>query len=230
MLVIRTYCGADALMEAVRMSMLCKRCLLFLEAVRMGKARHVCFVGRSGWGWPRWQCVSYVTVRCVPRVSEGGVPTILRYQITNFLINIPTKFIYCHNSNVYWVITIAYKSSFQVSGTPARHQWLQSLIWPPLYIDGCPSFLSCDNIVISSNDTTFDILLRTSFTTPTAGGKAPGYVEPFIGSVCPLHVANFSFHSSPLFHQQNKIICREINWKINMIWICLYICIWNFSS
>ncbi|RVW75323.1 hypothetical protein CK203_052930 [Vitis vinifera] len=45
-LVIRMYCGADALMEAVRMSMLCKRRLLFLEAVRMGKARHVCFIGK----------------------------------------------------------------------------------------------------------------------------------------------------------------------------------------
>ena len=43
MLSIRMYCEADALMEAVRMSMLCKRCLLFLEAVRMGKAHHVCF-------------------------------------------------------------------------------------------------------------------------------------------------------------------------------------------
>ena len=48
MLVIRMYCGADTFMEAVRMSMLCKRRLLFLEAVRMEKARHVCFIGRSG--------------------------------------------------------------------------------------------------------------------------------------------------------------------------------------
>ena len=32
----------------VRMPMLCKRRLLFLEAVRMGKARHVYFIGRSG--------------------------------------------------------------------------------------------------------------------------------------------------------------------------------------
>ena len=38
MLVIRMYCGADALMEAVRMSMLCKRRLLFLEAVRIKSA------------------------------------------------------------------------------------------------------------------------------------------------------------------------------------------------
>ena len=38
MLVIRIYCGADAFMEAVRMSLLCKRRLLFLEAVRMGKS------------------------------------------------------------------------------------------------------------------------------------------------------------------------------------------------
>ena len=38
MLVIRVYCGADALMEAVRMSMLCKRRLLFLEVVRIQSA------------------------------------------------------------------------------------------------------------------------------------------------------------------------------------------------
>ena len=35
MLVIRMYCGADVFMEAVRMSMLCKRRLLFLKAVRI---------------------------------------------------------------------------------------------------------------------------------------------------------------------------------------------------
>ena len=36
---IRMNCGADALMEAVRMSMLCKRRSLFLEAVRkIGRA------------------------------------------------------------------------------------------------------------------------------------------------------------------------------------------------
>ena len=45
---IRMNCGADALMEAVRMPMLCKRRLPSLEAVEMGKARHVCFIGRSG--------------------------------------------------------------------------------------------------------------------------------------------------------------------------------------
>ena len=33
--VIRMYCGADAFMEAVRMLMLCKRRLLFLEAVQI---------------------------------------------------------------------------------------------------------------------------------------------------------------------------------------------------
>ena len=47
MLVIRMYCGADAFMEAVRMPMLCERRLLFFEAVRMGKTRHVRFIGRS---------------------------------------------------------------------------------------------------------------------------------------------------------------------------------------
>ena len=35
MLVIRMYCGADSFMEAILMSMLCKRRLLFLEAVRI---------------------------------------------------------------------------------------------------------------------------------------------------------------------------------------------------
>ena len=43
MLVIRMYCGADALMEAVRMSMLCKRRLLFLEAVRIKSAPYVLY-------------------------------------------------------------------------------------------------------------------------------------------------------------------------------------------
>ena len=75
MLVIRMYYGADAFMGTVRMPMLCKRRLLFLEAVQMGKAHYVCFIGRSEWGWPGWQCVPRVTVRYVPRVSEGVVPT-----------------------------------------------------------------------------------------------------------------------------------------------------------
>ena len=72
MLVIRMYCGADVFMEAVRMPMLCKRRLLFLEAVQIYKVRHVCFIGRSGWGWPGWQCVPCVTPRCVPRVTPDA--------------------------------------------------------------------------------------------------------------------------------------------------------------
>ena len=47
MLVIRMYCGADAFMESVRMSMLCKRRLLFLEAVRIKSAP--CVLYRKIW-------------------------------------------------------------------------------------------------------------------------------------------------------------------------------------
>ena len=48
--------------------------LIFLEVVRIGKARHVCFIGRSGWGWLGWQCVPCVTIKCVPRVLKGRGP------------------------------------------------------------------------------------------------------------------------------------------------------------
>ena len=48
--------------------------LIFLEVVRIGKAHHVYFIGRSGWGRLGWQCVPCVTVRCVPRVLEGRGP------------------------------------------------------------------------------------------------------------------------------------------------------------
>ena len=48
--------------------------LIFLEIVQMGKARHVCFIRRSGWGWLGWQCVPCVTVRCVSRVLGGRGP------------------------------------------------------------------------------------------------------------------------------------------------------------
>ncbi|RVW86045.1 hypothetical protein CK203_041501 [Vitis vinifera] len=43
MLVIRMYCGADIFMEVVRMPMLCKRRLLFLEAVRIYKVASYVF-------------------------------------------------------------------------------------------------------------------------------------------------------------------------------------------
>ena len=43
MLVIRMYCGADVFMEAVRIPMLCKRRLLFLEAVRIKSATCVLY-------------------------------------------------------------------------------------------------------------------------------------------------------------------------------------------
>lgn len=65
---------------------------------------------------------------------------------------------------------------FQVSGTPAKHQWLQSNpVGPPNpYTEGCPSLRSNDNIVISSNLTLFLTVLNTLFITPKACGTPPG--------------------------------------------------------
>ena len=66
MLIIRMYCVShpdDMFMSVVWSSLRWS-----------GKACYVCFIGRSGWGWLGWQCVSCVTVRCVPRVLGGRGP------------------------------------------------------------------------------------------------------------------------------------------------------------
>lgn len=89
-----------------------------------------------------------------------------------------------------------------MSGTPARHQWLQSL--PPMellrpYRDGWPSFLSCDNVVISSRETLVDILLRTDFTTAASGGSPAEYAVPSRGRVSPIQLLLDAFQSLPLY-------------------------------
>ena len=85
MLVIRMYYGADAFMEVVRMSMLCKRRLLFLEAVRIKSAPCVLYrkirrrVTRMTM---RAMCHYKMRAMCLSEggvpatcLSEGGVPT-----------------------------------------------------------------------------------------------------------------------------------------------------------
>lgn len=93
----------------------------------------------------------------------------------------------------------AYRIWFQVSGTPPMHQCVQSNPCKPLYILGCPSFLSCVSLVISSKYTGFDIFLRTCFTIFTGIGKPLGYVDPFTGVVSLKQFFTFgSPHSDPL--------------------------------
>jgi hypothetical protein len=90
---------------------------------------------------------------------------------------------------------------FQVSGTPGRHQWLQSMLCPPcpVYIDGWPSFLSCDKVVILSKWTGFDIDLSTFSNFNSAGWWPPGYLDPKIGSFCPSQVVDADCpHFNPL--------------------------------
>ena len=89
MLVIRMYCGADAFIKTVRMLTLCKRRLLFLEAVRMGRARRVCFMGRSGWGWPRWQMgvVCHCQMRATCLGGRGPYKVVIfQFSLLNYFI------------------------------------------------------------------------------------------------------------------------------------------------
>lgn len=64
--------------------------------------------------------------------------------------------------------------------------------------------------------TRVDIWLSTWSTIAPAGGQPPGYVDPFIGAVCPLHVVDLeAFHSSPLFPQIQTIILKLFNYREN---------------
>lgn len=95
----------------------------------------------------------------------------------------------------------AYRSSFQESGTPARHQWLQSTsaLPRPAYTDGWPSFLSWVSNVMSSKYAGFFILLIMLLKSSSAGRVPLGYSDPFTGPVCPMHCfALGSPHSAPL--------------------------------
>ena len=83
MLVIRMYCGAGALMEAVRMSMLCKCRLFFFKVIRIKSAP--CVLYRKIWMRmtrmtmrAMCHCKMRATYHCKMRATcflEGGVPT-----------------------------------------------------------------------------------------------------------------------------------------------------------
>ena len=110
----------------------------------------------------------------------------------------------------------AYRISFQVSGTPAIHQWVQSIWWTLLWILGCPSFLNSDRAVMLRSWIGLVIFCNTFCNTYDAGGNPCEDDDPFIGV---LSFAQFvtpgSCHSDPLFlHAQTKII-RE---TFNTIW------------
>lgn len=128
----------------------------------------------------------------------------------------------------------AYSNSFQVSGNPGRHQWLQSTpAWSPLYADGWASFLNWDRVVISSKNTGFLILLNTFLTTSTSGGFPAGYIDPDNGCCSPLQSFEADFHSLPLslttYHdfRRNFKIRVEGRYKVyiyqNCIWCYLLI-------
>lgn len=92
----------------------------------------------------------------------------------------------------------ALRSSFQVSGSPGRHQWLQSTAITPLYPSGCASFLYCESVVTSKKYTGFLILFNTFFTTTQAIGVPAGYFSPKNGCFSLIHDFAGSFHSLPL--------------------------------
>lgn len=76
----------------------------------------------------------------------------------------------------------AYRIWFHVSGTPARHQWLQSIpAWSPLYTEGWPSFLSWESSVMSRRLTGFDMFPSTLLTIACSGSESPGYTDPLTG-------------------------------------------------
>lgn len=107
-----------------------------------------------------------------------------------------------------------------MSGTPATHQWVQSIPLKALKLLGCPSFLNCDNLVMLSNDTGFLTPLKTCSTTISAFGHPPLYVDPFIGSVSfPQFVTPGSFQSAPLnkFHFRRSI-SRWINTRNEILY------------
>jgi len=102
----------------------------------------------------------------------------------------------------------AYRSSFQVSGTPATHQWVQSMPWKPLWELGCPSFLNSERAVMLRNSIGLVTFCNTFCNTYDAGGNPCEDDVPLIGVVSfAQFVTPGSFHCVPLFlYAQIKII------------------------
>ena len=77
-----TYVGRPDALWKLSGCYICDCRVPLLEVVRIGEARHVYFrrsaprvlLGKSGWGWSGWECVSRVIRRCVPRVIRGRGP------------------------------------------------------------------------------------------------------------------------------------------------------------
>lgn len=107
--------------------------------------------------------------------------------------------------------SVAYINSFHASGTPGRHQWLQSCrlvetLLPAVRFlpqtDGCPSFLKLVNFVTFNSFTGICISRITSSTIFIFIGQLPSMAPLNIGSVSPLHVPPES-QSPPLLEEFN---------------------------
>lgn len=97
------------------------------------------------------------------------------------------------------------RSWFQVSGTPARHQWLQS---NPLWVglaqtEGWPSILNSESKVTSSRNTGFLICRKMVFSITNGDGVGPGYLGPGSGFCC-LKQFSFAWSQSVLLFVQIK--------------------------
>jgi len=107
----------------------------------------------------------------------------------------------------------ACRSTFHVSGSPGRHQWLQSVAIIPLYPSGCASFLYCESVVTSRKYTGFFILLKTLFTITQAIGVPAGYFNPKNGSVSLMQDLAGWFQSFPLLTTSNTHHAQLIKTK-----------------
>ena len=63
----------DAFVEVIRMLYLWVSCASPRSSPDRRSAPRV-LLGKSGWGWSGWECVSRVIRRCVPRVIRGRGP------------------------------------------------------------------------------------------------------------------------------------------------------------
>lgn len=121
----------------------------------------------------------------------------------------------------------AYKSSFQASGTPGKHQWLQS--WGAeggvpcsLWLEGCPSLLSSVRYVILRNcglNCAVFVCLINSEITSLFNGSAFSSVTSFSGVTYVEHCPP-SFHAPSLqfFTSYNAIIVQYFRTsKISLI-------------
>lgn len=106
-----------------------------------------------------------------------------------------------------WVSRAVYSSWFQVSGTPGRHQWVQSRTrWPPApKTEGWPSCLYCDMEVMFSRYTGLDIVFRTFSSTSSPGWASPVIV---VGSVSPVQLSDLEL--STLHFEYNETVIIKI--------------------